>query len=73
MEQGKESIGLAADIGTYQKEGKIGSFLLERGFSVHEILNADEMEKKYLALPDGTSAGKVTAMFNLVGARVTAE
>ncbi len=52
------------------EEGKIKSFLSERGFAVIECLNTEDMEKKFLTLADGSSAGRVTAMFNFVHAMV---
>jgi methyltransferase (TIGR00027 family) len=41
------------------EEGKAGTFLAERDFLIVEHLTASEMEKKYLTLRDGSSAGKV--------------
>lgn len=52
------------------EDGKIGTFLSERGFTVIEHLTSEGMEKKYLTLHDGSSAGEVTAMFNFVHAAV---
>jgi methyltransferase (TIGR00027 family) len=53
------------------EKGKIASFLSERGFAVIEHLTPEDMEKRYLTLRDGSSAGKVTAMFNFVHASTT--
>ncbi len=53
------------------EDGKIESFLSERGFSVIEHLTAEDMERKFLTLHDGSSAGRVTAMFNFVHAAVS--
>ena len=41
------------------EEGKAGTFLAERDFLIVEQLTASEMEKRYLTLRDGSSAGKV--------------
>jgi methyltransferase (TIGR00027 family) len=43
------------------EEGKTGTFLAERDFLIVELLTAEEMEKRYLTLRDGSSAGKVPA------------
>ena len=51
-------------------KGKIDMFLSERGFKLIEHLNADDMEKKYLTLQDGSSVGKVLGNFCLVDASV---
>lgn len=53
------------------ENGQMDSFLSERGFSLTEYLTVHDMEKKYLTLPDGTSAGRVTEMFNFVRAEVS--
>ncbi len=52
-------------------DGQIASFLSERGFAVIEHLTVHDMERKYLTLPDGASAGRVTEMFNFVRAEVS--
>ncbi len=52
------------------REGEIGPFLAERGYRILEHLAAGEMEEKYLALPGGTPAGMVPAVFCLVHAAV---
>ncbi len=52
------------------EDGRIVSFLSERGFAVKEHLTVQDMERKYLTLPDGTSAGRVTELFNFVQAEV---
>lgn len=51
-------------------EGSIGGFLAERGFSLVEHLAPEEMERRYLTLRDGSSAGKVLACFCLAQAAV---
>lgn len=43
------------------EDGKAGVFLAERDFLIVEHLTAEEMEKRYLTLRDGSSAGKVPA------------
>jgi methyltransferase (TIGR00027 family) len=43
------------------EEKKIGAFLAERDFIIIEHLTAEEMERKYLTLNDGSLAGKVPA------------
>jgi methyltransferase (TIGR00027 family) len=49
-------------------QGKLGTFLSERGYAIIEHLNASEMEARYLALRDGSTVGKVPALFSLVHA-----
>jgi methyltransferase (TIGR00027 family) len=57
-----QSTGFAADSVAFGiEEGKAGVFLAERDFLILEHLTAEEMEKRYLTLRDGTSAGKVPA------------
>jgi methyltransferase (TIGR00027 family) len=46
--------------------GKLKAFLSERGFTLIEFLDSSEMEKRYLALQDGTIVGKVPKLFSLV-------
>jgi methyltransferase (TIGR00027 family) len=53
------------------EDGNVGSFLSQRGFTVIEQLTTEDMERKYLTLQDGSSAGRVTAMFRLVHAAVS--
>ncbi len=53
------------------EEGAIGAFLSERGYSTVEHLTPADLEREYLTLRDGSSAGKVLACFCLVQARVT--
>jgi methyltransferase (TIGR00027 family) len=48
--------------------GKLEAFLAERGYIVVEHLRASEMETRYLTLRDGSSAGKVPALFSLIHA-----
>lgn len=52
------------------EEGKIELFLSERGYKAISHLTADEMEKKYLTLRDGSTAGRVPAFHCLVHAAV---
>jgi methyltransferase (TIGR00027 family) len=57
-----QSTGFAADSVAFGiEEGKAGVFLAEREFLILEHLTAEEMEKRYLTLRDGSSAGKVPA------------
>jgi methyltransferase (TIGR00027 family) len=49
-------------------QGKLGAFLTERGYVVIEHLSSSEMEARYLTLQDGSTAGKVPALFSLVHA-----
>jgi len=53
-------------------QAQIGKFLAERGFTLLEHIDAHEMEKRYLTLPDGTLAGQALALFCLVKAEVSA-
>jgi methyltransferase (TIGR00027 family) len=56
------SSGFAADSVAFGiEEGKAGTFLAERDFLILEHLTAEEMEKRYLTLRDGSAAGKVPA------------
>ena len=52
------------------KREEIGSFLSERGFALIEHLTPEEMQKRYLTLKDGSSAGKTGACFCYVRAAV---
>jgi methyltransferase (TIGR00027 family) len=52
-------------------QGMLEGFLSRRGFSVEEILGPGEMEARYLTLRDGSTIGRVPALFNLVLARAT--
>ena len=45
------------------ERAEIGSFLSERGFALTEHLTPEEIEKRYLTLSDGTSAGRTNAGF----------
>lgn len=49
-------------------EGTIGSFLAERGFALRDHVPPEDMERRYLTLNDGSSAGRVLAWFSLVRA-----
>lgn len=49
-------------------EGSIGSFLAQRGFSLRDHVTPEEMEKRFLTLRDGSSAGRALAWFSLVRA-----
>lgn len=52
------------------EEGQIGTFLGRMEFIVLENLTADELERKYLTLRDGSSIGKVPAQHCIVYASV---
>jgi methyltransferase (TIGR00027 family) len=51
------------------EEGAIETFLSERGYSLVNHLGAEEMERRFLTLADGSLAGRVLACFRLVQAR----
>jgi methyltransferase (TIGR00027 family) len=51
--------------------GEIASFLSSRGYGIVEHMNAENMEKKYLRLHDGSKAGKVPELFCFVLASVS--
>jgi methyltransferase (TIGR00027 family) len=50
----------------------LASFLSERGYAIIEHLSANEMERKYLVLRDGSFVGRVPALFRLLHASVLA-
>ena len=52
-------------------EGAIEEFLSRRGFRLLENLTPGEMETRFLALKDGSLAGRVVALFNLACAATT--
>jgi methyltransferase (TIGR00027 family) len=52
------------------EEGQIGTFLGKMEFIVLENLTAEELERKYLTLRDGSSVGKVPARHCIVYASV---
>jgi methyltransferase (TIGR00027 family) len=49
-------------------QGKVGTFLTKRGYAIIDHLSASEMEARYLTLRDGSTVGKVPALFSLVHA-----
>lgn len=51
-------------------EGTIEPFLFKRGYRMLTHLTAEDLERNYLTLRDGSSAGKVLACFGLVEACV---
>ena len=51
-------------------EGLIDPFLSRRGYQIKEHLTQVEMEKRYLTLSDGTSAGKPPSLMCFVNATV---
>ncbi len=53
------------------EEGKIKWFLSERGYEIISHLTAEDMERKYLTLHDGSTAGKVPAFHCFVHASVS--
>jgi methyltransferase (TIGR00027 family) len=52
-------------------EWKAGVFMAERDFMIIEHLTSEEMEKRYLTLRDGSSAGKVPARHRIVYASLS--
>ncbi len=53
------------------EEGTIESFLSQRGFRLIENLAPEQLERRFLALKDGSLAGRVVALFNIALASVT--
>lgn len=53
------------------EEGKEGIFLAERDFMIIENIDAEEMERRYLTLGDGTSVGKVPARHHIAYASLS--
>ncbi len=45
-------------------------FLSDRGFQPRELVDHEEMEARYLTLPDGSRIGTVPTLFNIVVAQV---
>jgi methyltransferase (TIGR00027 family) len=54
-------------------QGRLASFLSERGYDIIEHLTANDMQRRYLALRDGSSVGMVPPLFCLVHASVSAQ
>jgi methyltransferase (TIGR00027 family) len=52
------------------ERGKIESFLAERGYKLIDHLTAEEIEKKYLILKDGSLAGNIVGIFCLAQASI---
>ncbi len=52
------------------ERGKIGSFLSDRGFKIVDHLTAEDMERKFLTLRNGSLAGRVVGHFCLAYASV---
>jgi methyltransferase (TIGR00027 family) len=46
-------------------QGRLEAFLIERGYVIIEHLGPSEMETRYLTLGDGSTVGKVPALFSL--------
>ncbi len=53
------------------REGELEGFLAQRGYEIIEHLAPAEMERKYLARRDGSSAGKVLSLLCLVHAALS--
>jgi methyltransferase (TIGR00027 family) len=53
-------------------EGTLAAFLSSRGYRLLEHLSAEELERRYLTLRDGTLGAKVVALFALAQAKVSA-
>ena len=51
-------------------DGTIEPFLSERGLRLIEQLNAQDMERRFLTVADGSLAGRVVDVFGLVHAQV---
>jgi methyltransferase (TIGR00027 family) len=51
-------------------EGKLEGFLSARGFRIVEVLGPSALEVRYLTLQDGSSLGKVPALFSVAHAAV---
>jgi methyltransferase (TIGR00027 family) len=51
-------------------QGKIDSFLAERGYKIIDHLTSNDMQLRYLTLHDGSSIGKVPTLFCLVHALI---
>jgi methyltransferase (TIGR00027 family) len=49
-------------------QGRLEAFLAERGYVIIEHLSSSEMEARYLTLRDGSTVGKVPALFSFVHA-----
>jgi methyltransferase (TIGR00027 family) len=49
-------------------EGEVGAFLAARSFEIVERLTADDMQRRYLTLADGSLVGQVLGLFGLVRA-----
>ncbi len=54
-------------------QGKLESFLSERGYNIIEHLTPDEMQSRYLTLHDGSSVGVLPPHLCLVHASVSAQ
>jgi methyltransferase (TIGR00027 family) len=55
------------------KTGELEAFLAERGYQLIELLTAEEMERKYLILSDGSLAGKVLPSMCIASAAICGE
>ena len=53
------------------ERGAIESFLVERGYEIIDHTTAEEIEKKYLTLSDGSLAGNVIGIFCFAHASVS--
>jgi methyltransferase (TIGR00027 family) len=73
MTEPRQSVNAGEPFQFWLAEGKIESFLSERGFRIIDLLTATDMERKYFTLCDGSSAGKVLPFFCFVYATVSLE
>jgi methyltransferase (TIGR00027 family) len=53
------------------KTGTVSEFLQSFGYSVIELVNADEMGRRYLTANDGSRFGNIKSMMNIVTAEIT--
>ena len=53
------------------ERGKVESFLTDRGYKIIDHLTAEEMERKFLTLRDGSLAGKVVGIFCFTHASIS--
>ncbi len=68
MTQKMESINAGEPFLFWIEAARVASFLEERGFRLVDLVDAAEMEKRYLTLADGTPAEKSLTQFCLVHA-----
>jgi O-methyltransferase involved in polyketide biosynthesis len=68
MTEKTESVHAGEPFRFWMAPTRIKAFLAERGLTVKEYLDNNEMEKRYLTLKDGQLAERVMARFALVRA-----